>query len=719
MKYIYFLLLFILFTTNFAWAQTATETTEKAIPVGKQLYFLEDSSSSLTIDAILRPENQARFKMNMTDVANFGNSASTFWLKLELDTRQMPTAYLEIGNPMLDEVSLFSFENGIFKERKAGASLPKSVQEVDANSILFGLAPQPDSVQSQTYYLKVHSNYPLEIPVSMGSLRVLMERQAAQNVAFSLYMGLMLSMALYNLIIFFFIRDRAYLIYSSFSFFIGLFYLHLKGYMFHLLWSEVPNLNDYTPLYSSVVTILMLLFANEFLKASKYTPILYKISFVFYAVFLICIVLNLSGDYHISASVSQLGAMFLSIYILVMAIAAMRAGSPMARFYLVAWSIYLVSVVILILQVVSVIESNVFTGHSVFIGTALEVLLLSLALAYRINVLRAEKEQAQAKNLHLIKEQNKVLEETVAEKTKDLRDKNELIQSAYEEVTQVNEELQQTQEELMAQRDLLADQNIKLEHFRTKITSSIRSAYTIQQAILPPKAKLDETLHNYFIINRPKDYVSGDFYWVNQIDNKKFVIVADCTGHGVSGAFMTMIGNTLLDKIIKEWHIHNPAQILTRLHQEIQAVLQQDETGNTDGMDVAIAVLEELTQTSTRLLFAGAKRPMYYAEAESSLVQKLSGVRRAIGGRANDDKNYQCEDLLLNKGAIIYLASDGFVDQNNADRKSFSEPQLLKTLTGVHHKPLQDQKSYLEFALDAHMTDVEQRDDILLLGMRV
>ncbi len=346
---------------------------------------------------------------------------------------------------------------------------------------------------------------------------------------------------------------------------------------------------------------------------------------------------------------------------------------------------------------------------------------LLMLLIVRLNSRRLEKEKNRLEGT--IKERT----QEIIEKGKalefanhEIKSRNEALQLVYEEIQVSNEELQQSQEELVAQRDLLQENNYTLELFRSKITSSIRSAYTIQQAILPPKAKLDEILGEYFILNRPKDHVSGDFYWVNQIGTKKFIIVADCTGHGVSGAFMTMIGNTLLDKIIKVWDIYDPAQILDTIHTEIQAVLQQSETGNTDGMDVAVAVLEESENPQGfKVEFGGAKRPLYYIETGQTEVQKLLGVRKMVGGFTNENKYYQTESAILAKGSMIYMASDGYADQNDQNRHSFSEKRFMGMLSIAQEKTLLKQKSFLEHALDKHMAGTEQRDDILVLGLRV
>jgi serine phosphatase RsbU (regulator of sigma subunit) len=295
-----------------------------------------------------------------------------------------------------------------------------------------------------------------------------------------------------------------------------------------------------------------------------------------------------------------------------------------------------------------------------------------------------------------------------------------------DELQQYNEELHQTQEELATQRDMLQEHNFLLELFKTKITHSIRSAYTIQQAILPSKATLSETLGEYFILNRPKDQVSGDFYWVSQIGMKKFVIVADCTGHGVSGAFMTMIGNTLLDKIVKVWQITSPAEILEKLHQEILVVLRQAETGNMSGMDIGVAVLEPTTENNTQVTenqtlihFAGAKRPLYYVKSSKTEVEKLNGTRKSIGGISEEKSHFINEQVILPQNSVIYLGSDGYTDQNDVKRAKFSEKRFLSLLSTIQSQTLAEQKQSLEQALDAHMQNTEQRDDILVVGIRV
>jgi ligand-binding sensor domain-containing protein/serine phosphatase RsbU (regulator of sigma subunit) len=318
----------------------------------------------------------------------------------------------------------------------------------------------------------------------------------------------------------------------------------------------------------------------------------------------------------------------------------------------------------------------------------------------------------------VIKRQNRILEEKVKSRTKEIERQGEALQAAYEEIQVTNEELHQTQEEITAQRDWVLHKNEELEAYSQKISKSIESALLIQKAILPTKDKLDYLLKAYFILYRPKDVVSGDFYWATKIDKHKFLIVADCTGHGVSGAFMTMIGSALLDRIIKMLKIQEPHLILEALHEQIQVVLQQEQTRNTDGMDILVVKWEE-NKNEILMDFAAAKRPLYLYNPTEKKIQKIKGSRKSIGGLMEGTKSFENISLVLPKNTIIYMGSDGYADQNDKDRKSFSEKSFEAMLSIIQDKSLEEQKVFLEQTLDNHKAGVEQRDDILVVGVRL
>jgi serine phosphatase RsbU (regulator of sigma subunit)/tetratricopeptide (TPR) repeat protein len=304
-------------------------------------------------------------------------------------------------------------------------------------------------------------------------------------------------------------------------------------------------------------------------------------------------------------------------------------------------------------------------------------------------------------------------------KNKLLEAKNATIEEQNNELQAQAEELRQNQEEIMAQRDAIAEKNEVLAEQNEKIEKSINAAKIIQTAILPYKEQMDRLLGEYFVIFKPRDVVSGDFYWLNEIDNKVVVAAVDCTGHGVPGAFMSLIGNTLLEKIILFYKITEPAQILERLHQEIKTVLRQQETGNKDGMDLALCMIEKMPDGSSKIHFGGAKRPLYYTEGTDNQIFMLKGTRKAIGGEQNENIHFETQTITLPAKSCIYLSSDGIVDQNDAERVKLGESKLKYTLSAVAEKPMEEQKRAMEHLIAQHQRGTLQRDDMLLIGIRL
>ncbi|OJJ23834.1 hypothetical protein BKI52_05650 [marine bacterium AO1-C] len=342
------------------------------------------------------------------------------------------------------------------------------------------------------------------------------------------------------------------------------------------------------------------------------------------------------------------------------------------------------------------------------------VLLILLWMVVYVNTLRLKKQKAKLAAL-------------VQERTVELEQKNDHLQAAYnlvnaqkQEITTRNEELHQQQEELASQRDFIVEKNKVLERQSRQIKLSISAALTIQQAILPYDKKMETLLRQYFVLYRPKDVVSGDFYWLNEIDGKMIFVVADCTGHGVPGAFMTLIGNTLLDKIVRVWKITDPAEILERLHKEVRTVLKQRYTGNSSGMDALVMnITKGVLPGERKMVFASAKMPFFYIKKGSKEIKRMRGDRRHIGGVQKNKEPFINQEVSFLPGDMIYLGSDGFIDQCNENRKSFGSKRLNDLLTRIVNYPLPKQKEYMETALDEYRQGTPQRDDILMIGVKV
>lgn len=288
----------------------------------------------------------------------------------------------------------------------------------------------------------------------------------------------------------------------------------------------------------------------------------------------------------------------------------------------------------------------------------------------------------------------------------------------------LNNELEQQKEEITAQRDEIENKNIVLrdakeiiEEKNEHIMSSIRYAQRIQEAILPYEDKISQYLKDFFVIYKPKDIVSGDFYWFNAIENKVFIALVDCTGHGVPGAFMSMIGNTLLNQIINERKIFEPDLILNNLHIDIRSALKQENESShpSDGMDVCMCVFDFSQNT---LSYAGAKRSLYYVQ-NGELIE-IKGDPKSIGGfQREENRTFTSNNVSIECNNVFYLVSDGYADQMDTLGKKIGTKILKQIFTKISCLPMKEQKEFLLDFFDKHKKYEDQIDDVTLIGIKI
>jgi serine phosphatase RsbU (regulator of sigma subunit) len=281
-----------------------------------------------------------------------------------------------------------------------------------------------------------------------------------------------------------------------------------------------------------------------------------------------------------------------------------------------------------------------------------------------------------------------------------------------DEIDAVNRNL----ERLVSERTVeVQRQRDELEQKNQDIEDSLRYAQTMQQAVLPDIRNLHATFAEAFALWKPRDIVSGDFYWFHQTERACLVAVADCTGHGVPGAFMSFIGNDLLTQIVVERKIDDPARILAELDTGVQRVLKQGSHGSVsveDGMDIGICRF-----TADGVTFAGARRPLY-AVADGQLTE-YAGSRHPIGGRARKPRHFENVAVAITSPMMLYLTTDGFADQPDAQGKRFKTGPLMQLLRDIATRPAGQQRAALETALDEHQGHTAQRDDITIVGLRL
>jgi serine phosphatase RsbU (regulator of sigma subunit)/tetratricopeptide (TPR) repeat protein len=360
------------------------------------------------------------------------------------------------------------------------------------------------------------------------------------------------------------------------------------------------------------------------------------------------------------------------------------------------------------------------------IGIILLFLAIIMVIAYAFyqkqraaKVLSKQKALIEQKNADLEKSELEIKNNlsqlqgayAIIKKSEDqIRQKNEELQASEEELRQNMEELQATYEVIETQKDQLESQN-------NRMTQSIRYAERIQSAILPTIATRKAIFPESFLVYKPKDIVSGDFFWISEESNIKIAAVIDCTGHGVPGAFMSMIGYTILNDTINNNQEKQPAKILQNLNKEIKKRLKQNEGANNDGMDLGICVLEKIDNI-TKLTYAGAKHKLYIWT--NNELQELKSDRKMIGGVTVDENQEFSEvSMELSKGDILYLTTDGYIDQANEARTSFGPVRFKNLIQTIAKLSMVEQGKAFENALHEHQKDTEQRDDITVLAVQI
>jgi serine phosphatase RsbU (regulator of sigma subunit) len=268
---------------------------------------------------------------------------------------------------------------------------------------------------------------------------------------------------------------------------------------------------------------------------------------------------------------------------------------------------------------------------------------------------------------------------------------------------------------LEVKNEEITDQKMIIEEKNFNITESINYAKRVQQSILTfelsPLKK-----ERSFILFKPKDIVSGDFYWYVEKGDVDIFVTADCTGHGVAGAFMTVIGVSLLNQIVNQDNITDPKAILHKLDLKIKEALTQHETtSSTHSIDLAICAINESKKEVT---YSGANRPLYHFSKNE--FQEIKGTKSSIGDSLRTEKSFEDHIISFEKGDTFYMSSDGYADQfGGAHGKKYMTKRFKQLLIDIQSKNLIEQKNHLQSEIEHWMNNTDQTDDIIVTGFQV
>ncbi len=287
-----------------------------------------------------------------------------------------------------------------------------------------------------------------------------------------------------------------------------------------------------------------------------------------------------------------------------------------------------------------------------------------------------------------LKRDKQILEEKVAERTRELEEEKKVVEEQKEEIAEKNKD----------------------------ITDSIKYAEKIQTSILPMQKDIATAFPESFVLYKPRDIVSGDFYWFKRNNDEAYIAAVDCTGHGVPGAFMSMIGYSQLNQITGQGKQTEPAKILDALSDGVRTALRQTESEDSakDGMDLALC---KLNLKSNELTFSGAYRPLYLLK--NGEIEEVKADKFPIGG-TDEGNEYTDKQIKLEKGDAIYIFSDGYPDQFGGEKgKKFMTKRFKNLLVEVMNEPMDKQKEILDEQVESWRGNLEQVDDILVIGIKI
>ena len=482
----------------------AVKKEKESINIGHYVAILQDSTRLLTIKELSSGAFENKFVLNKQNITNLGSSLLPLWCRFKIKNYEDQKLVLTIDNSQIEWLDLFIMNNDGYSRKSISAYEPFNRREILLNKCFFLLDIPKDS--SQVYYLRIQTQNGLQFPLTLSTLPSLVETEQPKAILYGIYIGIMIIMILYNLFIYLSIRDNSYLFYILYVSFMTLTNVTDKGFAFEYLWPSWPALNHYITIIGCLTGIFAIFFAMSFLHISRYSKTL---KWIFYGIlfsYLISIAVILTGERFIGLLISEALTMLTTIMLLIAGVVVYRKGYKPALYYLVAWTFLLICVIIFLLADLNILPYNNFTVNGLTIGSAIETLLLSLALANRINVYKKEKEKAQSEvllsmehNRKLITEQNVLLEKKVEERTLELKEANK-------ELTVTLQNLKATQTQLVQSEKMAS-----LGELTAGIAHEIQNPLNFVNNFSEVNRELIQEMKNELLSNNQQEAISiGD-----------------------------------------------------------------------------------------------------------------------------------------------------------------------------------------------------------------
>lgn len=665
----------------------------------KVFYIAKDATSFKGLNKYLYTSSSLPFSFAITQAnslkslhsfslykANPGTKQHNYiWGKIIIENK-LPKEYngvLFLGNRYINQADVYVISGNKTTHKRAGTHVRGSQKDIniDRNMPKVMLALKPG--ERKTFFIRFQNlnGKPISINLQVQKQSYWRGFIQERNLIQGLFQGAVGLILLYNLFLYLLSHDRVYLYYTAYLLFTGMYFFNFYGFVNELWLPEYPWLFYDVYLLSTVlIPIFYLQFIRVYLNSRQVMPRWDRIMVIwifvrFAELGVMEVILHLGNDFNLVHNYHRQYALMEAGFFVVLAFVFLQTKVKTAIF------LFAGVVILHIGLVISILKTSYYGNFYFQAGSLLEILCFSLGLGYRIKRNEKDKVEAQAEVIRIQEHANKYLEDKVKERTTQLEGLNG-------ELTKKNNDLH----------------------------ASMRYAHKLQKGVLPFDTRVQQLLPEHFIFYQPRDIVSGDFYWVEEVDNKTIVVVADCTGHGIPGAMMSMLGSSALTDIILNKKIIEADIILNKLSKIIEFILRQDQSNIRDGMDIGVCIIDK---DKRKLEFAGAHHALYYFQAGEMAVVKGSPI--SIGG-FQQEKIFEKNTITLQNETVIYMCSDGYQDQFGGPKdKKFMKSRLRELLTSIHLLPMLRQKEILETTLQHWMQEgkSKQTDDILVLGARV
>lgn len=676
-------------------------------------------------------------------------SVACAWLKLVTVNRISENRSYLLNLPYMagsDSLNLYLItESGNIVEKRSGILIPVDERDfVYKNWHVVSLPLVRDSVQ--TFYLRWKSYEQIGAPqMQVIAQDTIVSHDRTERMVLFALLGMMVIISVFFLILFFAMSGRQYIYFAFYILFFAAFLFVSEGYLGEFLWKakvfQSVFVSSAQAFILSLLSACFLLFGISYLELKKHLPGWY---------WTVIVLLGLIGVRVVAMLVASLlnveiGGWFEDVVLIVWALAVaiiplfllvFPAIFRIQQGFKPAWYFLVANAVLIPLTIITISSSQFsLSAHTldvsilvrilqvsgVYVAAVLQILIFSIGIAKKMSMDEQDHKHAQKRIIDQLK-----VNESLKDKVN--RELEQKVQERTSEIRLQKDEIESQRDEIEAQRDLVFAQ-------KKEITDSIAYAQRIQAAILPNKSYMDEVIPDSFVLFRPRDIVSGDFYWIKEVDNSVVIVAADCTGHGVPGAFMSMLGITLLAEQLGKGKIDKPGEILGQLRAKVKEMLVQEGSirEQKDGMDMAIAVID---RDKRELQFAGAYFPLYLVrnkevvssreigaeepvEGDQALLFEFKGDKQPIGIHW-EEKQFTDQVVKLEKGDAVYVFSDGYVDQyGGVHRKKFKAQQFKDLLLSVQAEPMEKQRLLLEETFEKWKGNIEQIDDVCVIGVRV